>query len=146
VEKIITGRCVAKPDFATALAPTRYNPETRVLVASPQRISREWRLVIAGDEVVASSQYRLNGSTCIAAGCPGELTRFVARILAEIDWRPDPVFVLDVCESQQEWLLLELNSFSCSGLYACDPVAVIHAVNSMAIREWEQRAAAHPKV
>jgi hypothetical protein len=62
-EKLLTGRCVARADLAAALAPTRYNSQTLVVVARPREIGREWRLVIAGDRVAGASQYRDRGKT-----------------------------------------------------------------------------------
>jgi hypothetical protein len=63
--KLFVGRCVHRDDFATALAPTRYDPEARVVIASPQPIAREWRLVVVGDRVVAGSQYVAGGERVI---------------------------------------------------------------------------------
>jgi hypothetical protein len=36
--------------------------------------------------------------------------------------------VLDLVHTAQGYRLLELNSFSCSDLYACDPTAVVRSV------------------
>src|SRR5262245_7272655 len=51
VHKLFVGRLISEDDFETALAPTRYDPETRVVIAEPRELGREWRLVVAGDEV-----------------------------------------------------------------------------------------------
>src|SRR5262245_56633200 len=48
VHKLFLGRLIAEADFVTALAPTRYDPETRVVIAEPQELDREWWLVVAG--------------------------------------------------------------------------------------------------
>ena len=44
--KLFVGRCIERQDFATALAPTRYDPTALVVVAAPRPIEREWRLVV----------------------------------------------------------------------------------------------------
>jgi hypothetical protein len=62
-------------------------------------------------------------------------------MLAAVSWRPDPVLVMDLCESDGKIYLLELNSFSCSGLYACDLDAVVEAASKIARSEWERRRA-----
>lgn len=94
--KIFTGRCIYKDDFATALALTRYDPATLVVVAPPKQISREWRLVAAGDRIIAASQYAVDGSKSVSPSCPGEVKAYVEGMLAKVRWRPDPIFMLDV--------------------------------------------------
>ena len=132
VEKLFTGRCVAENDFMTALAPARYDPTTQVVIAAPQTIGREWRLVVAENTIVAASQYMAQGQIAIAPDCPNAVREFVQNMLNEVNWRPDPIFMMDVCESEGKLTLLELNSFSCSGLYACDMAAVVAATSDIA--------------
>jgi hypothetical protein len=139
VHKLFVGRLIAEEDFETALAPMRYDSESRVVIAEPRELGREWRLVVAGDEVVAASQYAVNGVKLIQPGCPDEVLTFAREMLATVRWRPDELFMLDVCESPAGLRLVELNSFSCSWLYACDFAAVVQAASQFAMRAWEQR-------
>jgi hypothetical protein len=131
---LFTGRCVAADDFPAALAPTRYDPTTLVVVAAPRAVGREWRVVVAGDRVVTGSQYADGGRKVVAPGCPVDVTDFVEGMLAEVRWRPDPIFMLDVAESDGQMWLVELNGFSCSWLFGCDPAAVVGAVGELAGR------------
>jgi hypothetical protein len=142
--KVFTGRRIARDDFAAALGPTRYDPATLVVVAAPREIGREWRLVVAGDGVVAASQYAVEGSRCIEGGCPAEVRDFAGAMLAEVRWRPDPIFLMDVAESEGRLWLVEVNGFSCSWLYACDLGAVVAAAGELAAREWRLSASAVP--
>jgi hypothetical protein len=135
--KIFTGRCIFKDDFASALGPTRYDPTTLVVVAAPREIDREWRLVVAGDRVIAASQYAVEGSKRIEPGCPEAVRAFSESMLAEVRWRPDPIFMLDVCESVGHLRLVEINGFSCSWLYQCDLAAVVAESSALALRAWE---------
>lgn len=137
--KLFVGRCVQRDEFATALAPTRYDPASCVVIACPQPINREWRLVVVEGRVVAGSQYMVNGERTITPDCPAEVRAFADSMLAEILWRPDPVFMLDVCESGDRLWLVELNSFSGSWLYRCDLRAVVEAVSELAQRLWRER-------
>jgi hypothetical protein len=116
--KLFTGRRVYRDDFAVALAPTRYDPATLVVVASPREIDREWRLV------VAASRYAEQGGKAVAAGCPEPVRSYAEGLLAEVPWRPDPIFMLDICEAEGQLWLVELNGFSTSSLYQCDLAAV----------------------
>jgi hypothetical protein len=136
--KLFTGRCIARDDFAAALAPTRYDPASLVVLAAPREIAREWRLIVAEGRVIGASHYAEGGSKSVAPGCPKEVRAFVEAMLAEVRWRPDPVFMLDVCEAEGRCWLVELNGFSCSWLYLCDPAAVVAEASQCARVAWEQ--------
>jgi hypothetical protein len=131
------GRRITKETFATALASTRFDPATTIVIAAPKPIGREWRLVVSDGRVIAASQYAVGGERDIARDCPEEVRQFAEAMLAEVRWRPDPLYMLDVCESEGELRLVELNGFSCSWLYACDLAAVVEAASALA-------AARHP--
>ena len=109
-----------------------------LVAAAPQEIGREWRVVVSGDEVIAGSQYAIAGTRTIASGAPNEVLDFVRSVLADVRWRPDNLFMLDVCESEGQLRLVELNSFSCSWLYACDLPRVVDAASQAAARAWER--------
>jgi hypothetical protein len=126
--KVFTGRRIARESFADALSSTRYDPATLVVVAAPKPIAREWRLVVADGRVIAASQYAEEEERAVRPNCPNEVVAFTQRMLAEVRWQPDPIFMVDVCESAGELALVELNGFSCSWLYACDLESVVAAV------------------
>jgi hypothetical protein len=136
--KVFTGRCVSRDNFASALGPTRYDPATLVLVAAPRAIGREWRLVVAGDHVVAASQYAVEGRKVIEPGCPEEVRSFAQAMLASVRWRPDPIFLMDLAESGGRLWLVELNGFSCSWLYQCDLPPLVAEAASLAAQAWEK--------
>jgi hypothetical protein len=136
--KVFTGRRLARDDFAAALGPTRYDPATLVVVAAPRAIGREWRVIVAGDRVIAASQYAVEGGKRVESGCPAEVRAFAEAMLAEVCWRPDPLFMMDIAESEGRLWLVELNGFSCSWLYACDLGAVVTAAGDLAAGEWKR--------
>ncbi len=69
-----------------------------------------------------------------------ELDAFVERMLREVRWRPDPIFMVDVCESAGRPWLVELNGFSCSWLYRCDLAAVVARASEVASQAWQRGA------
>ncbi len=135
--KLFTGRCVARDDFAAALAPTRYDPATLVVVAAPKEIEREWRLVVAGGRVIAGSRYAEQGNKSIATDCPADVRAFAEAMLAAVTWRPDPIFMMDVCSCAGQLFLVELNGFSTSWLYRCDLAAVVAEASELAAKAWK---------
>src|SRR5262249_55590390 len=74
--KLFTGRCVERDDFASALAPTRYDPATLVVIAAPRDLQCEWRLVVSGNEVLTGCQYAVGGEARFAEGCPESVLQF----------------------------------------------------------------------
>jgi hypothetical protein len=136
--KLFVGRCIDREGFAAALAPTRYDPASLVVVAAPQAISREWRVVVIGDRIVSGSQYAVGGERAITADFLPEVRAFAESMLSEVRWRPDPAFMLDVCESAGRLWLVELNSFSGSWLYRCELPAVVSAASQLAERTWQR--------
>lgn len=135
--KLLTGRRVHRDDFARALAPTKYDPETKIVIAPPREIDREWRLVIAEDHVIAASQYAVQGAVAFERGCPPSVSGFVEHILDAAAWRPEELFVMDIGECEGDLWLIELNSFSCSGLYHCDMRPIVTTASNIAKTLWE---------
>jgi hypothetical protein len=142
--KVFTGRCIARDDFAAAVSPARSDPATLVVVAAPRDIAREWRLVIAEGRVIGASQYAEGGGKSVAPGCPADVRAFAEALLAEVRWRPDPVFMADVGEAEGRLWLIELNGFSCSWLYQSDLSAVVAEASRCATAAWEQALAEPP--
>jgi hypothetical protein len=130
------GRCVTKDSFAIGLAPARFDPTTLVVIAAPKPITREWRLIVSGDRVIGASQYAIEGARAIAPGSPDGVREFAADMLSEVRWRPDPLFMLDICESGGRLWLVELNSFSCSWMYQCDLAEVVAEASEIAAQTW----------
>lgn len=109
-----------------------------VLIAPAKNLGREWRLVIVDNEVVSGSLYRENHRHKEESGFPDHVKEFANEILANVKYRPDPAFVMDIGERPHEGLkLIELNSFSCSGMYACDLKPIVEAIESIAYRDWD---------
>lgn len=92
--------------------------------------------------MIAGCQYAVEGSKCVQASCPAEVRAFVEKMLAEVRWQPDPIFMVDIGEADGRLWLVELSGFSCSWLYACDVEAVVAAAGDLATRAWQRAAGA----
>jgi hypothetical protein len=136
VEKTFSGKLVNVDSFERFLESKASDITTMIMIAEPQQISHEWRLFVAQSEVITGSQYRLNGQTSVAPGIPSEVNKFATQVLMEIRWRPDPLFVMDVCESDNGLRIVELNSFSCSGHCDCDLDAYVAVASRFAGLQW----------
>lgn len=111
-------------------------PEALVLVSAAKEITHEWRFVAADKQIVAGTQYKVDGNLVASPDTTPE-SRLLAEQVAAQDFQPDPVWTIDICRTASgEHRLLEIGSFSCSDLYACDKRAVVEAVSAVASRRW----------
>lgn len=138
--KIFTGKVVEKEKYEKEIEFFGFydvEPEKVVVVAEPKNIQAEWRLVSVNKKIVASSQYRLNGERNLSRGCPEEVLNLGEEIVSV--WEPESAWTIDICRLKSgEIKLLEIGSFSCAGLYDCDPYPIIESVSKLAISEWSE--------
>lgn len=134
-KKTFTGKVVEKENFEWQVDRFGFYdmlPSDLVIIASPQNIRCEWRLLIVNKQVVASSQYKPDHKR----DCPDYILNF-GNHLAKM-YEPDKCWFLDVCLlNNGELRIVEIGSFSCAGMYACDPVSILSAVSSQAFLDWE---------
>lgn len=113
-----------------------------VLVSTPKTILWEGRFVVSKfKEIIASSTYRFQGKVCLIPSVPVEATKFCQEVLNKVDYHPDSVFCLDVCQdSDKNCWVLELTSFSSAGLYACNKEHIVQKVSEIAEKEYSLRS------
>lgn len=121
--------------------------DTLCLVAPAQRLDFEIRYVIVDRKVISASYYRLHGQLyekfCLQTKPTTEIKGleklgavdflFEAQQLAEKmaahDWQPSVAYMCDVALTEGGVCkIVELNAFSCAGLYDCDYEKVFDAV------------------
>jgi hypothetical protein len=106
-------------------------------VAKPREIEAEFRFVIADRQVVTGSQYRFDDRLDVRLDVL-PICEEMAWEVARREWQPDRVYVCDVAllDGRSRARVVELNSFSSSGLYSCDTRAIVSAVSTAAWREY----------
>lgn len=109
--------------------------DTMILVNTCQNIQGEFRFVIADGRVVAGSEYRWDGKLDIRRDWP-EACEELASQVAQHEWQVDIAYTCDVALLEHGVKLVELNGFSCAGLYACDLDKVVQGVSAAALREF----------
>ncbi|WP_428307066.1 ATP-grasp domain-containing protein [Lacipirellula sp.] len=109
-----------------------YDDESLPVVAAPVRtIGSEWRFVVVDRKVVAGSAYDAATRKPIEASlssAAGELAAEIAQTLPP----PATAYIIDVCECDGAFRLLELNPFGGADLYACNAEAIVRAVSEIA--------------
>ncbi len=132
--KTFTGLALDKKswDEEWKLRQGQNNPEELCVICPGYDIRREWRTVVVGDKVITGGQYAERGKIVRNSDVPTKVYDFAQKVLDTTKYRPDPAWVLDVCEVETGALcVVEPNSFSCAGLYACDYKKVVEAVNAI---------------
>lgn len=106
------------------------NDSSTVLISNAKPIISEHRFVVLNGKVIGHSTYRYNGILDIRIDVPPESIRFVEK-MANI-WSPSPCFTMDIAMTAEGPKILELNSFSCAGLYACDLDNIVIEISKQA--------------
>lgn len=131
--KIFDGGVFSAERFPFFMEKTRnyanYNPDIKICVSPIKRIFREWRIFVIDGQIVTSSQYRLNMSLNILPGLTYAAEKFANKLIAKNN--PAKAYVLDICEINGDFKVVEYNTFNCSGFYACDIEKIVTATNRM---------------
>jgi hypothetical protein len=117
--------------------------DTLVLLSNAQSILEEYRFITIDGEVVSGALYmdEKNMGThkpYFDKECNDLVAFEFARKMTKI-YQPDKAYTIDVCKtSEDEYKLLEINSFNCASMYGCNYDKVVEATNKLAIKEYEE--------
>lgn len=138
-DKTFPGQVVYKEDFEKKIERFGFNqiePEELVIASSPKPLRFEWRFVMADEEAITGSQYRKNGQVETKLHYPLAAAKFAEEVARNYD-PGDKVWVVDVCQTNDEFKLMEIGCFSSAGLYCCDRRSIVREVSKAALKEWQ---------
>lgn len=139
VTKTFTGQVVRPNDYKSFIEKTDamsgIGEGTWIFTSDPVSITAEYRYFIVGGKVVAGSQYRRDNKLDIRQDTSLTADQ-LAKIVAEWKWQPDDCYVVDIADTDFGPQIIEFNSMSCAGLYACDQKAIIESVSHFVERDW----------
>ncbi|MEO0965790.1 MAG: ATP-grasp domain-containing protein [Planctomycetota bacterium] len=101
-----------------------------IVVAPVQTVGQEWRFVVIDQRIVTGSGYDADSRTTNRSEGNSSAQAFAQQIANELP-APDTVYVLDICECDDQLKLLELNPFGGADLYGCDPALIIKAIDEL---------------
>ena len=142
-DKTFTGRLLDLQDFDRFWESSTMSSaknEDLIVVSTPKNIRGEWRYICTNQkEILGCSLYLYNGQRTYVPCAPDRATKLVNEIL-NIGWYPDPVFTVDVAEDTDgNYWLLELNSFTSAGTYAAKKEPIVKRVSEIALEEWNRK-------
>lgn len=131
--KTFTGTLIKEDNWRFNVYPYKaLNPEALVVVSSQKEIFAEWRVVVIDKQAVTAGQYSEKGKIVRISNVPERVMKYAQLVLNHTDYEPDRAWVLDICESSRgELWVVEPNSFSCAGLYACDYEAIVKTMETL---------------
>jgi hypothetical protein len=106
------------------------DPNEEIILSSLQTVKQEWRYVICNNQVITGSSYIADNRAADDkdwAGKPLELAQEIASTINA----PDDVYIMDICDSDEGYKLLELNPFSGADLYNCDRSLIVDATTKL---------------
>lgn len=105
---------------------TNLTIDTKIVVAEPWNIVKEWRLWIVNKKVIAASQYRKYFKLSKEEGCPKEVKDFAeARCQHYV---PHDVFCMDIGMSGGELYIIECGCMNGSGFYKANIQNIVKEV------------------
>lgn len=141
--KVFTGQLLRKENFYRDIADGHLgyhtiDPWELCVVSPPRNVTSEWRFVVVDNKIITGSQYMRDGKLIDNPVECGEFEMTLAGcLLMAADYSPHRVWVLDVCRAGGVGnpRVLEVNSFSCSGLYGCNTDKIVREVSRVALEE-----------
>lgn len=138
-DKSFSGRLVPEGNFPEWFEETQAaGPVATALavVSAPVRIEAEWRFVIADRKVVAGTGYKGGGKLADPGDCYRNAALF-AQEIAAAPWQPRAIYCVDVAYGQGgRYRLVEIGGINSAGLYRCELLPVIRAMNAIAERDF----------
>ncbi len=143
--KTITGQIINK-ERDLMYVDMMMMPHHLVVIAPYQYIKSETRLVITDGGICTGSVYKVDGRiNCFESHSDEEpriweFAREIIKHLGHTRWgEPDRCYTMDIgIDGQNRPRLIEINSFSCSGLYECNMQSVVNHVSESAMAEWKE--------
>ncbi len=110
-----------------------------IVLAPPQDVLQEWRLVIVDGTAITGSAYDAEGRSGVDPKIPTEVQRYAESAAQGADLG-DRVYVMDICRIDDGLRVLELNPFSGADLYVCDRRKIVDAVGEIVGRSGQRHA------
>ena len=137
--KVLTGQVITLEDISYSI-PTinhtsKVSDKTLILLSSVKPIPEyEYRFVIADRKVVTGCGYGWNRQDI--SQYPKK-AHHIANILSNQEFQLDTVYTCDIhIDSNGDGKVVELNSFSSAGLYACDCDKIVKEVSGCAVADY----------
>lgn len=108
-----------------------------IIVAPVKTLGCEWRAVVVDGAIASCSLYRQWNTVRPERNIIPEVEAVIRQ--AHVIYQPADVYVIDIAQvdvdGDWQYKVIEYNTFNSAGLYDCDVVAIIDAINEMVMRK-----------
>lgn len=108
---------------------SRIDPQTKIAIAEPKVILREYRFFVVEGRVITGSQYVIGGRVVYDRNVDPDIHAYVEQRVAQ--WQPDKGFVIDIALTVSGPKVVEFNCLNSAAFYACDVSAIVQAVDEV---------------
>lgn len=134
--KLFNGMAVTKKEFLEWKERENNNKSPYVgqtLMISPlQKIKVEYRFFVIKQEVVTGSSYKVGDKVDDSIRPPIEVVKYTKQMVEKFPLAE--AFVIDVAETEKGLKVVEYNNINTSGLYGCDEIAFVNAINQLDLK------------
>lgn len=104
--------------------------DTELMLTTPIRIMKEWRLWVVGGRIVTWSLYKEGSRVVYRHEIDDDALAFAQR-MADLNPRYSDAYVIDICRTADGLKLLETNNINSAGFYVADLTKMIEAIESL---------------
>lgn len=131
--KLFTGMTVTKRDFLDWQERENKDDSSYIgqtlMMAPLQGIKVEYRFFVVDQKVITGSSYKVGDKVDCSRKPSAAIMRYTERIVDKFPLAK--AFVIDIAETEKGLKVVEYNNINTSGLYGCDEVAIVHAINAL---------------
>lgn len=131
--KLFTGMTVTKEEFLSWQERERVENSLYIgqsLMISPvQEIEAEYRFFVVNQQIVTGSSYKIGKFVDTSRIPSDELITYTKNMVNIFPLAK--AFVIDVAETNKGFKVVEYNNINSSGLYGCDEIAFVRAINDL---------------
>lgn len=131
--KLFTGMTITKKDFLEWQ--DRENREgspyigQSLMIAPLQRIKKEYRFFVVNQKIITGSSYKVGDKLDSSFKPSAEIVKYAEQIVDKFPLAK--AFVIDIAETEKGLKVVEYNNINTSGLYGCDEIAFVRAINEL---------------
>ena len=104
--------------------------DTQMMLSTPMRIMKEWRVWVVDDAIVTFSLYKEGARVIYRPEIDDDAREFV-RHLVDLNPGYSKAYVIDVCRTDEGLKLIETNCINAAGFYAANLLELAHAIDTL---------------
>lgn len=135
--KQFTGTIIKYESFEKDLDYLRFyehEDDLLTIVSGPELIKWEARMIVVDGKVITGSYYRINRLHQEKLA-DERLIKSTQKLIDDVKWHPDDIYVIDVCETNEELKVVEVGAFSYAGLYKCDRNEIVKSISEFVLNK-----------